>query len=404
MNEPVVITGLGVVAPNGLGVADYWPAARIGKSGIGRLTRFDPSQYPSRLAGEIHGFAAEDLLPNRLLPQTDRMTRLALVAADWALADAGLDPRALPAFDIGVVTASASGGFEFGQNELQRLWSQGSEYVSAYQSFAWFYAVNSGQISIRHGLRGPSGVVVSDQAGGLDAVAQARRQIRKGTPVIVSGGVDASLCPWGWVAQMAGGRLSVHDDPTQAYLPFDARAAGHVPGEGGALLILERPDTARARGARVYAEIAGYGSTFDPRPDSGRPPALRRAIELALEEAGADPADVDVVFADGAADPELDQVEAEALNAVFGARGVPVTVPKTTTGRLYSGAASLDLATAVLALQEDIIPPTVHSEPDQRYGLDLVSGQPRTARLRTALVVARGDGGFNAAMLVRSAR
>lgn len=399
----VVVSGLGVVAPNGLGAEDYWAAARIGKSGIGVLSRFDPSRYPSRLAGEIHGFTARDHLPNRLLPQTDRMTQLALVAADWALADAGVRPQELPAFDMGVVTASASGGFEFGQGELQRLWSQGSEYVSAYQSFAWFYAVNSGQISIRHGMRGPSGVVVSDQAGGLDAVAQARRQIRKGTPLVVSGGVDASLCPWGWVAQMAGGRLSTRDDPAGAYLPFDRRAAGHVPGEGGALFVLERADVARARGAKVYGEIAGYGATFDPRPDSRRPPTLRRAIELALADAGVRPGEVDVVFADGAAVPELDRIEAEALNAVFGPRGVPVTVPKTLTGCLYSGAAALDLATAFLAMESGLIPPTGNTEPAEEYGLDLVVGAPRRAEVRTALVLARGHGGFNSAMVLRSA-
>ncbi|WP_433260150.1 ketosynthase chain-length factor [Actinosynnema sp. CS-041913] len=402
MSGSVVVSGLGVVAPTGLGARSHWQATRIGKSGIGRLARFDPARYPSRLAGEIHDFTAEDHLPNRLLPQTDRMTRLALVAADWALADAGVRPDELPAFDMGVVTASAAGGFEFGQHELRKLWSQGSEYVSAYQSFAWFYAVNSGQISIRHGMRGPSGVVVSDQAGGLDAVAQARRQIRKGTPLVVSGGVDASLCPWGWVAQMAGGRLSTCDDPAGAYLPFDRRAAGHVPGEGGAIVVLEQADSARARGARVYGEIAGYGATFDPRPDSGRPPVLCEAIGLALADAGADARDVDVVFADGAAVPELDLVEAEALTAVFGRRGVPVTVPKTMTGRLYSGAAALDLATVLLAMEEGLIPPSVHTEPAEEYGLDLV-GQPRTAQVRTALVLARGHGGFNSAMVVRSA-
>ncbi|MDI3390343.1 ketosynthase chain-length factor [Streptomyces sp. B-S-A8] len=403
MTASVVVTGLGVVAPNGLGADDYWAATRVGKSGIGRLSRFDPSQYPSRLAGEIHGFRAEEFLPNRLMPQTDRMTRLALVAADWALEDAGVRPQELPAFDMGVVTSSASGGFEFGQRELERLWSQGSEYVSAYQSFAWFYAVNSGQISIRHGMKGPSGVVVSDQAGGLDSVAQARRQVRKGTPLVVSGAVDASLCPWGWVAQQTSGRLSTGDDPARAYLPFDARAAGHVPGEGGALVILEREDLARARGAKVYGRIAGYGATFDPKPGSGRPPALGKAIELALADAGVDAADVDVVFADGAAVPDLDRAEADALNEVFGARRVPVTVPKTMTGALYSGAGALDLATVFLAMEEGLVPPTVNVEPADEYGLDLVVGQPRTTEVRTALVLARGQGGFNSALVARSA-
>ncbi|MCI3279351.1 ketosynthase chain-length factor [Streptomyces cylindrosporus] len=402
MTVPVVITGLGIASPNGLGKEAYWAATRAGRGGIGPVTRFDASPYPARLAGEVPGFAAEDHLPSRLLPQTDRMTRLALVAADWALADAGIKPEDTEAFDMGVVTASSSGGFEFGQNELRKLWARGSQHVSAYQSFAWFYAVNSGQISIRHGMKGPSGVLVSDQAGGLDAVAHARRQIRKGTRMIVSGSVDASVCPWGWVAQLAGGRLSTQDDPDRAYLPFDARAAGHVAGEGGAILIMERAEDARERGARVYGEVAGYGATFDPRPGSGREPALRRAIELALAEAGCAPGDIDVVFADAAAVPELDRAEADAISAVFGPGGVPVTAPKTMTGRLYSGAAPLDLAAALLAMESGLIPPTTNVDPDPSLGLDLVTGAARPARVGTALVLARGYGGFNSAAVLRS--
>ncbi|NUP17647.1 MAG: ketosynthase chain-length factor [Streptomyces sp.] len=398
----VVVTGLGVTAPNGLGVRDYWEATLAGKSGIGRITRFDPAQYPARLAGEIPGFAAEEHLPSRLLPQTDRMTRLALVAADWALADAGIRPADLPESSMGVVTASSSGGFEFGQGELQALWSRGSQYVSAYQSFAWFYAVNSGQISIRHGMKGPTSVVVSDQAGGLDAVAHARRQIRKGTAVVVSGAVDASICPWGWVAQLAAQRLTTRDEPSQAYLPFDGAADGYVPGEGGALLVMESEESARARGARIYGEIAGYAATFDPAPDSERPPGLRRAIELALDDAGLGADEVDVVFCDAAADPELDRIEADAINAVFGPGAVPVTAPKTMTGRLYSGAAPLDLATAFLAIRDGVIPPTVHVNPSPDYALDLVVDRPREAGLRTALVLARGHGGFNSAAIVRA--
>nr|WP_026341945.1 ketosynthase chain-length factor [Actinomadura atramentaria] len=397
------ITGVGVTAPNGLGTEAFWKATLAGESGIDRITRFVPDGYPARLAGEVPGFVAADHLPSRLIPQTDHMTRLALVAAAWALEDAGLDPAELPEYEMGVVTASSSGGFEFGQGELANLWAKGSQYVSAYQSFAWFYAVNSGQISIRHGMRGPSGVVVSDQAGGLDALAQGCRQIRRGSRIIVSGGVDGSLCPWGWVAQLAGGRLSTADDPARAYLPFDADAAGHVPGEGGALLILEDVESARERGVRGYGEIAGYAATFDPRPGSGREPGLRRAIELALRDAGAEPGDIGVVFADAAGAPDLDRAESAAIGAVFGPRGVPVTAPKTMTGRLYSGAASLDVVAALLALRDGVIPPTVNVEPDPAHGLDLVVGAPRPAALRTALVLARGEGGFNSALVVRAA-
>lgn len=396
-----VVTGIGVTAPTGLGVEAYWEATRAGQSGIRRITRFDPSGYPSRLGGEVAGFDAREHLPNRLLPQTDHMTRMALVAADWALTDAGVRPSELPEYSMGVITASSCGGFEFGQRELQALWSQGSQYVSAYQSFAWFYAVNTGQISIRNGMRGPSGVLVSDQAGGLDALAQARRQIRKGTRLIVSGGVDASLCPWGWVAQLTSGRLSSVDDPDRAYLPFDQAAAGHVAGEGGALFIVEDADAARERGAaRIYGEIAGYGSTFDPRPGSGGEPRLRHAIELALADAGLAPEHVGVVFADAAATLELDRIEAEAISAVFGPYGVPVTAPKTMTGRLYSGGASLDVAAALLCIRDGVIPPTTNVSPDPSYQLDLVT-TARQAEVGTALVLARGYGGFNSALIVR---
>ncbi|MFJ9982331.1 ketosynthase chain-length factor [Streptomyces cyaneofuscatus] len=403
MSTRTVITGIGVATPNGLGVEEFWAATRVGKNAIERVTHFDPSSYPAQLAGEIRGFEVKDHLPSRLIPQTDRMTQLALVAADCAFKDAGVEPGNIPAYDMGVVTASTSGGFEFGQNELKKLWSQGSQYVSAYQSFAWFYAVNSGQISIRNGMKGPSGVVVSDHAGGLDAIAQARRQIRKGSKLIFSGGFDASVCPWGWVAQLAGGRLSHSDQPEHAYLPFDRAAGGYVPGEGGALLILEDEQTARERGAeKIYGEVAGYGSTIDPKPGSGREPGLRRAIEVALADAGVTPGDVDVVFADAAGSPDLDRQEADAITAVFGPFGVPVTAPKTMIGRLYSGAAPVDVVAAVLAIREGLIPPTTNVELSPEYDLDLVTGQLRTAPVRTALVLARGTGGFNSAVVVRA--
>ena len=182
--------------------------------------------------------------------------------------------------------------------------------------------MNTGQISIRNGMRGPSGVVVTDQAGGLDAMAQARRQIRRGSRLIVSGGVDGSICPWGWVAQLASGRLSTSRRPGPG-LPA-VRRGGVRPRAGrgrGAAHPGGCRVRARPRGARMYGEIAGYGSTFDPRPGSGREPGLRRAIELALDDAGLAPGEIDVVFADAAAIPELDQAEAAALGRSSGGTG-----------------------------------------------------------------------------------
>ena len=403
MTATAVVTGLGIVAPNGLGAEEFWKSTLAGESGLDRITRFDPAQYPSRIAGEVPGYRAEEHIPSRLMPQTDHMTRLAITAADWAIADSGADPAKLPEYGMSVVTAASAGGVEFGQRELQALWSQGKEYVSAYQSFAWFYAVNTGQISIRHGMRGPSGVLVSEQAGGIDSLGLARRHIRKGFALCVSGGVDGAICPWGWVPQIATGLLSTVDDPARAFLPFSARASGYVPGEGGAILVVEDAQSARARGAeRVYGEIAGYAATLDPRPGSGRPPALRRCVANALADASVTAGDIDVVFADGAGVPELDLIEAETLAAVFGPGAVPVTAPKSMTGRLLGGGSSLDVATALLALRDGVVPPTANvAGPAPEYPIDLVT-EAREAPLRTALVIARGHGGFNAALVVRT--
>ncbi|MDI1463881.1 ketosynthase chain-length factor [Catellatospora sp. KI3] len=396
-----VVTGIGVLAPTGLNTHDFWQAALAGRSGIGRIERFDPGQYAARLAGEIRDFDPAAHLPERLLPQTDHVTRLSLVAAEQALADAGVDPAALPEYGMSVVTASSAGGFAFGQNELEKLWAKGSDHVSAYQSFAWFYAVNTGQISIRHGMRGPSGVLVTDSAGGLDAVGQARRNLRGGTALAVTGGVDGSLCPWGWIGQLAEGGMSRRDDPARAYLPFDRDADGWVPGEGGAILIVEDAAAAAARGAgRVYGEISGYAATFDPPPGSGRPAGLLRAIRLALADAGRDASEVDVVFADAAGVPALDRAEARTLAQVFGPHAVPVTAPKAATGRLAAGAGSLDIAAALLSLRDGVIPPTPNVTSPAYPDLDLVVGVPRETDPRTALVLARGTHGFNAAVVL----
>ena len=405
MTERALVTGLGIVAPNGVGVERYWSATLAATSGIGQITRFDASSYPVQLAGEVREFDMTRYIDSRMVPQTDHMTRLALAASDLALADAQLDPEKLGEYDMGVVSANAFGGFEFGQRELQNLWSKGPRSVSAYQSFAWFYAVNTGQISIRHNMRGPCGVLVTEQAGGLDSIAEARRHIRRGTRMVLTGGVDASLCPWGVCAQVPNGRLSRTGRIDAAYQPFDVDATGHVPGEGGAILVLEGETSARQRGAGcVYGEVAGYAATFDPKPGLGRPPGLRRTAELALADADVVARDIDVVFADAVAVPALDRVEAEAITELFGPGGVAVTAPKTMIGRLYSGGAPVDVATACLSLRDQVIPPTTCvSRVAPEYEIDLVMGEARPARLRTALVLARGYGGFNSAMVVRTA-
>lgn len=388
-----VITGLGITAPTGLGRAAYWDATLAGASGLRPLDRFDGRPHRLHVAGQIDGLDVD--LPGRLLSQTDRSTQLALLATADALGDAGMDTGHVQDYAMGVAVSTAAGGFEFGQRELQKLWGQGRQHVSGYQSFAWFYAVQTGQISIRHGMRGASTALVSEQAGGLDSLGYAARRLADGATVMTAGGIDAPLCPWAITALAAGGQFSTRRDPNRAYLPFDPDADGFVPGEGGAILVLEDADTARARGARVYAEFGGWASTFDgaaEAPGAG----LRRAAEQALAAAGA--TTVDVVFADAAGVPRLDAAEAAAISGLVGRSAVPVTAPKAGVGRLYAGGSALDAATAAIALHAQRIPPTPNCS-GRHDSLDLVD-TPRSTALRTALVLSRGRGGFNSALVL----
>lgn len=399
--RPAVVTGLGVVAPTGIGVRDHWESVLAGKSALGRITRFDPATYPVKVAGEVPGFEAREHVPKTLIARTDRYTHFALAAAEAALADAHADPAQLPEYEMAVVTASSSGGTEFGQHEMEQLYQQGPAWVGAYQSIAWFYAATTGQVSIRHGMRGPCGVICAEQAGGLDALGQARRLLDSGSQLVLTGGTDASLCPYGLTAQLSTGALSTEDDPTRAYLPFDEAADGYVPGEGGAMLVVETEAAARERGARHYGRILGYAAGFDPPAGSERPPVLASVIRRALADAGLAAEAVDVVFADAVGVPHLDIAEAAAINEVFGAGRVPVTAPKTLTGRLYAGGAALDVATALLSLSSGVIPRTSGTGcPAPSLGIDLVVDRPRHTAPRTAVVLARGHGGYASALVV----
>ncbi len=401
MSVGSVITGIGVVAPTGLGVAAHWENVRAGRRAIAPITRFDASSYPMRLAGEVPGFVVEDHVPARVLKEADRVSHLAYAATTEALADAQLTPSELEDLELSVVTSNAGGGAEFGQRELQKLYKDGPRSVSVYMSIAWFYAATTGQLSISHGLRGQCGVLVGEQAA-LDGLGQSRRLLRKGSRVVVTVGNDAPICPYGHVALMSSGRLSRSNDPARAYQPFGAQASGWVPGEGSAVLVVESSEDAARRGiTRPYGRVAGYGASFDPPPGVGRAPNLKRAAEAALRDAGLRSQDIDVVFADGSGLLVDDLAEAKALVDLFGPYGVPVTVPKTMTGRLLGGGASLDVATALLAMRDELVPPTLGLE-ELAPGceLDLVRDRARPRPLRNALVLARGVGGFNSAVVL----
>jgi minimal PKS chain-length factor (CLF/KS beta) len=398
------ITGIGVIAPNGMRVDAYWKSVREGLGVLDRITREGCGHLPLRVAGEVRDFDASALIEERFLVQTDRFSHFAMAAATLALDDAGLG-RGDPAepFAIGVVTAAGSGGGEFGQRELQKLWGRGSRFVGPYQSIAWFYAASTGQISIRSGFKGPCGVVASDEAGGLDAVAHAARAVSRGTGAVVVGAAEAPLAPYSMVCQLGYPELSTVDDPDRAYRPFTAGACGFVPAEGGAMLLVEDETRARDRGAAVRATVAGHAATFTGASRWERSgEGLAHAIRGALADAACAPEEIDVVFADALGVPEADRAEALAIADALGAHGtrVPVTAPKTGTGRAYCGAPVLDIAAAVLAMEHDQVPPTPNVF-DICHDLDLVMSRARPAELRTALVLSRGLMGSNAALVLR---
>lgn len=402
-----VITGIGVIAPTGKDRESWWQATRAGNSGIARIERFDPSRYPVTLAGEVKDFDPESYIDQRLIKQTDRWTWMALAAAQEALDDAQFVPSEHDPYSMSVITASSSGGNEFGQREIQALWEKGPVFVGAYQSIAWFYAATTGQISIKHGMKGPSGVVLAEGAGGLEALAHSRRTIRRGVETAVSGGVEAPIGPYALTCQLGTGFLSTAQDPGAAYRPFDAAANGYVPGEGGAILLVESLQSAEERKApQIYGEIVGYGATNDahhwgrPAPD---PTQSARAMSVALKNAGIGPADVDAVVADAFGVPEIDALEVQAIKTVFGehAGKVPVIAPKSGVGRMYAGGASLDAAAALLAMRDGALPPIVNLDEPASGELDFVSSAERSGELSTILVNARGFGGFNSALVLR---
>lgn len=407
MTRRNVITGLGAIAPSGVGIEAFWRSALEGRGSLGRLSRYAPDRYPLKVAGEVRGYDPAGSIDSRITVQTDRFTQFALAAADLALTDAGLRPDDLPPYSFGAVTASAAGGVEFGQREIERLWSKGPAYVGPYQSIAWFYAASTGQLSIRHGLKGPCGVLVADESGGLDAIAHAARDIRYGTTAMLVGGAEAPFAPFSMACQYGHGLLSDAPDPDDAYLPFSTRARGFIPAEGGAMLVLEEKeahDAARTAAAWPQVSVAGHGTTHTGALDHEKSAeGLAKAVFAALDEAECAPQDIGVVFADGLGVLAADRAEAAALREVFGPAldSVPVTAPKSGYGRAYAGAAALDVALATLTLRHGLVPPTPYVD-GTPLGIDLVTGAPRRTTTGAALVLARGLSGGNSALVLRT--
>jgi 3-oxoacyl-(acyl-carrier-protein) synthase len=409
----VVVTGIGAVTPAGVGMSALWESAESAKSCISAISRFDASRYACPVAGQAP-FRSEDHLALRFAKRTDRFTHMAVVAVRQALADAAITVGGDVAPErVAVMVGNILGGWEFAERELRKLWVEGARAVSPYQATAWFPAAPQGNISIDQGIKGPARTFIADRASGAYAVVHGAAAIARGqADVVIAGGTEAPLSPYGWLCLETSGLVAKakSDVPDDAmYRPFDAGHAGSVFGEGSVFLILEREETARRRGAEIYGEIAGWGLTTDGYmpyytvEPSGQ--VLARAMKTAVGMSGITPADVGAVFAHGSAIPVEDVTEAYAIQEALGdaAERVPVTVPKATYGHLLGAAAPADIALSLWAMRAGKIPPTANLErlaPGLR--MDVVRGMSRnTGTWEHTMVISRGLGGVNACVLVR---
>jgi len=403
----VVITGLGVVAPNGIGKEAFWHATHSGISGIKPLQRYPTADLPISVAGEITDFVAHDYIERKLANRTDRMTHFALAAAQEALQDANIVLERENPQRVGAVVANTLGGVEYVLEQTQPLYTRGPRYLSVYTAIAWLQVANAGQLSIRHGIQGYCKTPVNDTAGGLNALGMAYRAIRRNAAdVILAGGCEAPLYPLVLLVLGRSDYVALGDDP-RAYRPFDRRAAGLLLAEGAGICILEEYEHAQRRGAPIYGEIVGYGQTNDAH-GLGNPSSdgslYARAIQLAMEEGDVCQEDIAYFSLDGRAVPSSDQGEAEALHMVFGSNleRLPVSVPRTMLGHSYAAAGTLDAITALLALRHGLIPPAINCEElDSRYGLNLVRKVALPLSGRAVLIGGRGVGGVNVALALQ---
>jgi 3-oxoacyl-(acyl-carrier-protein) synthase len=405
----VVITGLGVVAANGIGKEAFWRSTSRGISGIKPLQRYPVSHLPIRVGGEVSDFAVQDYIERKLINRTDRTTQFVFAAVQEALRDAEMVLEQENPQRVGAVIANTLGGVEFVMEQMRPLYERGPRYMSVYSAIAWLQVANVGQISIRHGFQGYCKTPVNDTAGGVNALGMAFRAIQRGAAdVILTGACEAPLHPMILFLLARGGYAPTGDDPN-AYRPFDRRAAGLLLAEGAGICILEEYEHARARGAPIYGEIVGYGHTNDAHGllnPSSNGAQYARAIQLAMQGRNLSLEDIAYFSLDGRAIPSSDQGEAEALSMVFGTglERLPVSVPRTMLGHSYAAAGALDAITALLALRHGMIPPTINCEQlDPRYGLNLVQQEAQPVSGNAVLIGGRGVGGINVVVALRTA-
>ncbi|MBQ8922645.1 MAG: beta-ketoacyl-ACP synthase II [Oscillospiraceae bacterium] len=404
MNRRVVVTGLGAITPLGNDVASYWDGLKNGRNGIGPITRFDASGLKAQLAAEVKDFNPKDYMEPKEVRQTDRYEQYALAAAQQALDDSGISGKIEPD-RLGVYFGSGIGGFETFVNEHNNLLTRGPQRVSPFFITKMIANMAAGMIAIHAGANGPCLDVTTACATGTNAIGEAMRAIRHGyADAMIAGGADAvihELAMSGFINCMA---LTESSDKDAASIPFDKRRNGFVMGEGAGALILEEYEHAKARGAKIYAEIAGYGSTCDAfhvtAPD-GEAKASAKAIADALAETGLDcPAGEIYINAHGTSTPLNDKTETLAIKKAFGeekARALHVSSTKSMTGHLLGAAGAIEAIAAVKALEQNLVPPTInYKEADPECDLDITPNNAVETPLSMALSTSLGFGGHNA--------
>jgi 3-oxoacyl-[acyl-carrier-protein] synthase II len=411
MTRRVAITGIGCVTPIGTGVDGLWAGLRAGRSAVRTISRFDPSPFRSHIAAEIPDFAPGDHLRARELRRLDRFSQLGVAAARLALGDARVDPAGEDRDRIGVMMGSALGGVAHAESQAAAYRLGGLRAVNANLALTVFGGAVSCNIAISFGLTGPNATNGMSCASGTIAVGDGLRAIQRGeADVMLCGGAEAPLAPLCFGAFAVIRAMSTrNDDPGTASRPFDRDRDGFVMGEGAAVLVLEDLERARARGAPVYAEVAGYALTNDghhmtaPKPD-GREAA--RAMAGALRDAGLDPAAVGYVNAHGSSTPLNDATETTALKTVFGehARRLAVSGTKGYYGHPLGASGAIETAITALALARGWLPPTLNlAVPDAACDLDYLLGGGRSARADVALTNSFGFGGVNASLVLAGA-
>jgi 3-oxoacyl-[acyl-carrier-protein] synthase II len=410
MGRRVVVTGLGTVNPLGNNVQDFWRRIRAGENGIGRITRFDVSDYPAKIAGELKDFAPEKVMESKDARRMDRFTQYAMVAGIEAMAQAGLAQGQADPERLAVVIGNGIGGIETLENNLRKLIDRGPKAV--HPLFVPMMIMNevAGNIAIRFKANGPCFCVVTACASSNDAMGDAWRLIREGrVDVAIAGGTEAGITPLSLAGfcQLQALSTKRNDDPEHASRPFDKDRDGFVMGEGSGILVLEELEHARRRGATILAELAGYGSSCDANHLTAPHPEGRGAIEAlkgALASAGLLPQDIDYVNAHGTSTQINDPIETKAIKAVFGehARKLKVSSTKSMHGHLLGGAGGIEAVVSVMAIHDRFFPPTRNLEnPDPACDLDYVPNHGVPGHIRAAISNALGFGGHNAVVVFK---